>query len=263
MNVSVQPQDIPRCDFDVIPRFTPYYMAVFDEPGVEEMDMEYENELYKEYVNREGRVEDDVYREGSAGDDMNMERGKKKKKGAVQEKYEKVKRSDEGFYQFKKRVGRCPQQVLRYRWQGEPLLSSNQTPLSTSFKSVPVCQTCNAPRVFELQLLSSIIPKLKIEQSQTKIETMLEQNSDIQEISSSQCSNIQENSAPQDIDVSLRQRTESGRFCFESERERLDFGAVYIFSCSRSCWEELDNRANIPREEFVVFQADPDSQILK
>merc|ERR1719494_1789649 len=162
--------------------------------------MEYENELYREYVNRDGR----------AGDDASMERGKKKKKGAVQEKYEKVKRSDEGFYQFKKRVGRCPQQVLRYRWQGEPLLSSNKTALSTSFKNVPVCQICNAPRVFELQLLSSIIPKLNVEHNQTITEASPEQNSDIQEMSSSQSSNIQENSTLQDTDVSSRQRTESG-----------------------------------------------------
>merc|ERR1719494_163700 len=216
--------------------------------------MEYENELYREYVNRDGR----------AGDDASMERGKKKKKGAVQEKYEKVKRSDEGFYQFKKRVGRCPQQVLRYRWQGEPLLSSNKTPLSTSFKSVPVCQICNSPRVFELQLLSSIIPKLNVEHNQTITEASPEQSLDNQKMSSSQClGNCDENGTPQDIDVSSRQRTESGRFCFETERDRLDFGAVYIFSCSQSCWEEIDNRANIPREELVVFQADPDSEILK
>jgi len=66
------------------------------------------------------------------------------------EKYEPE--ADKTFSKFQKRFNRSPKQVLRYSFNGKPLWISDYTP-----KSIPPCSECGSKRVFELQLMSSLI----------------------------------------------------------------------------------------------------------
>lgn len=65
---------------------------------------------------------------------------------------------DEAFYKFEKQISKDPWQVVRYEWQGSPLL-----PSSAAQSQVPPCSICGSPRVFELQLMPSMIHLLKTE----------------------------------------------------------------------------------------------------
>ncbi|XP_065897913.1 programmed cell death protein 2-like [Dysidea avara] len=84
------------------------------------------------------------------------------------EAYEKTstKHGDKTFYKFHKRIARCPEQILRYQWNGIPLLVTTDSAIPPS---PPSCQYCGSPRVFELQLMAPLVYLLKT-RSQTDIE---------------------------------------------------------------------------------------------
>lgn len=58
------------------------------------------------------------------------------------------------FDKFRRRVARCPKQVLRYQWGGLPLFM-NVT--KTFDLSVPACEHCGGVRAMELQLLPTLL----------------------------------------------------------------------------------------------------------
>ncbi|KAL0238218.1 hypothetical protein GEMRC1_012691 [Eukaryota sp. GEM-RC1] len=60
---------------------------------------------------------------------------------------------DEAFVEFSTRIARFPEQILRYHRDEEPLISSS----SFSLPEVPKCENCGGKRVFEFQILPSII----------------------------------------------------------------------------------------------------------
>ena len=43
-----------------------------------------------------------------------------------------------------------------------------------------------------------------------------------------------------------------------TEKTCLDFGCLYVFTCSESCWDDGEG----VREEYVIIQPDPDEALL-
>lgn len=92
---------------------------------------------------------------------------------------------DKTFQKFADRLAQNPQQVLRYEFGGSPLLYSKTDAVGKTFapphppssgskiqtvahpregSRIPQCPNCNAPRVFELQLVPQAIAELEIEE---------------------------------------------------------------------------------------------------
>ena len=108
-------------------------LVMEEEPGTEELD-DQEEERLRGMLELEGGVE--------AGEEEweEIERGQKEDK--VMEK-------------FKKRLRRCPDQVLRYERRGRPLQCSAQ-PLQPP----PACSKCGGQRTFEFSVMPQLLSEL-------------------------------------------------------------------------------------------------------
>lgn len=79
---------------------------------------------------------------------------------------------DKAFQRFADRVAQNPEQVLRYEFDGEPLLYSRDDAVGKLLDGhahgrsgkVPRCTNCGADRVFELQLMPNAISELEAEE---------------------------------------------------------------------------------------------------
>lgn len=69
---------------------------------------------------------------------------------------EKLYGNDKVTYRFYKRISRYQSQVVRYDWEGAPLINSSKTKLT-----IESCPACSAKRKFEFQLMSGLINFLK------------------------------------------------------------------------------------------------------
>lgn len=70
----------------------------------------------------------------------------------------KNKASDVAFDKFRKRIERCPKQVIRYQPGGQPLFMN---PSSLKDIKVPACGRCGGPQAMELQIMPTVIFLLK------------------------------------------------------------------------------------------------------
>lgn len=103
--------------------------------------------------------------------------------GGGGEKYERLKPEEKAFMLFSKRIRRAPEQVCRYAYGGEPLWSiplppkiegssKNQRPkknakgITAPFPSIPNC-ACGSERVFEFQLLPSLLHVLDVDSARS------------------------------------------------------------------------------------------------
>jgi len=78
---------------------------------------------------------------------------------------------DKTFQKFSDRIAQNPEQVLRYEFQGQPLLYSGSDGVASRFvvphgkagavRGIPRCENCGAQRVFELQLVPGLIYELE------------------------------------------------------------------------------------------------------
>jgi len=64
------------------------------------------------------------------------------------------------FSKYQKRLARAPTQVIRHGWHSTPLVQT-QKALDEIAQGPPPCSTCGAPRVFEAQLLPTLIYEMK------------------------------------------------------------------------------------------------------
>jgi pre-rRNA-processing protein TSR4 len=97
------------------------------------------------------------------------------------ERYERLKPEERAFLTFSKRLRRAPEQVCRYAYGGEPLWSiplppkidstggrkhskpkKNAKSITAPFPPIPPC-SCGANRVFEFQLLPSLLHVLDVD----------------------------------------------------------------------------------------------------
>ncbi|KAL8586558.1 hypothetical protein ACOMHN_053911 [Nucella lapillus] len=130
--------------------FPAYYLDVFGEGEVEDAMTHHVTSLLEDYRRREAQDWAALLKDAKTGQSTAS--------GADAEKYDKteVKHGDRQCYRFIKKLQACPQQCVRYQWKGSPLLiSKSSQPLTVS-----KCERCQAPRVFELQLVPPLIPFL-------------------------------------------------------------------------------------------------------
>ncbi|NXB97677.1 PDD2L protein, partial [Orthonyx spaldingii] len=131
------------------PVFQPFYINVVDEEDyMRFLDTDHADKLLKEYQQREGVDLQQMMSESFAGEDGN-------------EKYEKseVKSWDHTFHKFMKRISLCPEQILRYSWGGQPLFIT--CPPANLDQAIPACTNCGSSRVFELQLMPTLVSVLQ------------------------------------------------------------------------------------------------------
>ncbi|EDV23288.1 uncharacterized protein TRIADDRAFT_58416 [Trichoplax adhaerens] len=126
-----------------VPFITPVILVVFDEPNISQKSFKYEQKLLQAYEQQHGAVTEQI-----TDDEVKMEL------------YEKTsaKHGNRTFEKFMKRLQRYPKQVLRYNRGGSPLL---MTATETDIIAVPDCPRCSSKRVFEFQLMPTLIYELK------------------------------------------------------------------------------------------------------
>eukprot|EP00933_Yihiella_yeosuensis_P028964 TRINITY_DN2271_c0_g1_i1.p1 TRINITY_DN2271_c0_g1~~TRINITY_DN2271_c0_g1_i1.p1 ORF type:complete len:450 (-),score=125.93 TRINITY_DN2271_c0_g1_i1:16-1365(-) len=62
---------------------------------------------------------------------------------------------------FQKRLGRSPEQVIRYAWNGAPLWLQAPPKEILAKKWPPCCSACGASRIFELQLMPTLLAQMQ------------------------------------------------------------------------------------------------------
>lgn len=82
------------------------------------------------------------------------------------EKYEPATYKDRTFHKFWKYIKTVPEQVIRYCLSGLPILPKDEKPS-------PLPCVCGASRVFELQLMPSLLPYLKTDGVSVEFSTIL------------------------------------------------------------------------------------------
>ena len=143
---------------------------------------------------------------------------------------------------------------------------------------VPPCQHCGASRVFEVQFMPALVAHLKVPQQQDvspkhvepENETVVEQftqrniKCDLQSLNNSFHAGIGE-ILTQDTNAQQKQR----KTCMAAVNQKCDvtieFGTVMVFTCSKSCWTEMESVAGefIYLEEFCLVEADPDAMLFE
>eukprot|EP01132_Coremiostelium_polycephalum_P003943 gene3943-4925_t len=170
--------------------------------------MHIEEELYK---NNQNQQNDDIFRkykmvEKEFGDD------------AVEwsnESYEYVK--DRIFNKFLKRIQAAPNQCLRYSYGGQPLIMTNDAKQKTS--TPPKCQRCQSTKIFEFQILSTIITQIQ------------QQNNNNNNLGTSNDNN---NTFTTTTTTSTNSNTTSSNPTIP----QLEFGNAFIYSCPKNCFDK-------------------------
>ena len=148
--------------------------------------------------------------------------------GKSSETYEKtaVADGDRTFHKFQKRIRFCKEQCLRYSWNGKELLLSERVKLNHPTEIIPCCTNCGSERIFEMQLMPALVSFL-IPSEQSTID----------------------------------EETSKGA-CMLGNDTSLDFGTIFIYTCSKSC-DKTENGYNIPADEFIVMQPCADAELLQ
>ena len=82
--------------------------------------------------------------------------------GGLKAEYEETPKAEKALIQYQQRIGRSPTQCLRYAYDTVPLWPSPLDDLEEKVAKVPRC-VCGAKRVFELQLLSTVLHELDVD----------------------------------------------------------------------------------------------------
>lgn len=129
-----------------------YYLSVVEEHSVIADDNGYLKKLLSEYQRSEG-----VDLEGL----LSPEFFSSDKNGghSGNEKYERteIKHGDKVFHRFRKQTAACPQQCVRYQWNGSPLFIKDLSPSERSTYTNRFCPSCGGEVVFELQLMPALV----------------------------------------------------------------------------------------------------------
>ncbi|XP_037079069.1 programmed cell death protein 2-like [Pollicipes pollicipes] len=159
--VSPEPAQPPTCDVRALlaarppplhgpVTFRPAYLGVVEEPAPRGAPSHHELDLLRAYQAREGVNLAQLSAPGGGGDGPTA---------AAAEGYERAApaHGDRLLYKLIQRLELCPGQVLRYcRDGGAPL------PLAPLPPAPPACRHCGAPAVFELQLLPTLVARLRV-----------------------------------------------------------------------------------------------------
>ncbi|CCI45764.1 unnamed protein product [Albugo candida] len=130
------------------PQFPPVLLEVIEEPHSRDIDFSYEHKLYQKYVTTEAQCAPSVQGSDSI----------KIKTFPHAEVYEQTPTEERHFIRFQERLKRCPQQCLRYDYDGEPLWP---IPIPSQFH-IPKCK-CGKERKFECQLMPAVLYVLQVD----------------------------------------------------------------------------------------------------
>lgn len=159
MDVSHQLQDLSLTELKELPVFCPFFISVGEESDLcgEDKDLDRAQKLLREYEKREGTTVVGELEESGGG-------------GGGQEKYEKTgaRHGDAVFSRFMKTISLCPEQILRYCRDGNPLFVAK--PPSSMAQVVPPCSRCGGPRTFELQLMPALVSLLRRTEGSVEVE---------------------------------------------------------------------------------------------
>lgn len=152
----------------------------------------------------------------------------------------------------------------RYEWNGKPLILSSRSKVRPSLETIPNCSKCNSPRVFELQLMPSLVNYLKDYTNTLGASSIIVaengnyRNGNENKNGQSENGHNSENGLNGESEQRMECRTLP--ITEDDGETRVEFGCIYIYSCSKACW---DNGSDLCPEEFVVVQPDPDVDLLK
>eukprot|EP00741_Cyanophora_paradoxa_P000229 tig00000402_g222.t1 len=194
----------------------PHYMEVDYEPPAEaeappEAELAHARELYEEYRRRE-----------AAGDEgPGTPTGAEGGGGGDPEGYERAEGEQRAMLRFQKRMGRSPEQALRYlSGTAAPLWASGPVPPP---EAVPACERCGGPRRAELQLVPPLLLHLNA------LASALE--------------------PPPAAASSSSSSPEGSPNPTALLEDGMDWGTVTVFSCAASCGDDAGSHP-----EFVFVQ---------
>jgi len=160
-----------------------YALEIYDEPTKEAKSGEHERELLERYLKSGLADEDGGSGGGRAGADaalpqevlqeLSAEEDKLRADAAVEEEDEMMDDVDGGdvdldggvtaewLHKFQRRIERSPAQAIRYSWGGQPLWMAPPARELAAGTWPPPCTRCGAARIFELQLLPTLLSQLR------------------------------------------------------------------------------------------------------
>ena len=146
------------------------------------------------------------------------------------------------------------------------------TQTSELCRTVPPCHHCGASRVFELQFMPALVAHLKLPQQpdlrprniEQENETVIEQftqgngKRDFQSLGTGEI-------LTEDTYAQQKQRKTFMAAVNQKCDVTIEFGTVMVFTCSKSCWTEMESVAGdvIYFEEFCLVEADPDAMLFE
>jgi len=150
------------------------------------------------------------------------------------EKYERLPPENRVFLAFTDRIKRAPHQIVRYGY-GAGAIWSLPKPLTapkgkkgrryrdSKFPVIPPCP-CGSPRVFEFQLMPSVLHKLDVDRYSPDMKPNLKKRNNIE-------------------------------WVMRKDVGGMNWGVIAIYSCELSCEEY--------REEFVIVQESTDGEPIR
>eukprot|EP00672_Neobodo_designis_P022319 CAMPEP_0174848708 /NCGR_PEP_ID=MMETSP1114-20130205/13678_1 /TAXON_ID=312471 /ORGANISM="Neobodo designis, Strain CCAP 1951/1" /LENGTH=372 /DNA_ID=CAMNT_0016083013 /DNA_START=33 /DNA_END=1151 /DNA_ORIENTATION=+ len=143
--------------------FPPVATAIEEEPEGEEIEQTELEKRMQAQAEAQEAVDESAAATASDSDGEGKPQGPRKDKGdatraELEELEEKVdlknKQLDEYYEEFRSRVARLPQQVLRYQINGEPIFMN---PERTIAAKIPPCRKCGGPQCMEMQIMPTAI----------------------------------------------------------------------------------------------------------
>ncbi|XP_061175530.1 programmed cell death protein 2-like [Saccostrea echinata] len=161
-NKQMTSNDMEEGNESVTDRLVSYYLSVLEEAHLQtEIDNNHLKKLLSQYQRNEG-----VDLEGLLYQDLPSTTSSNGKAGAATqgEKYERteIKHGDKMFHRFLKQTSICPQQCVRYQWNGSPLYIKEMSPSEKTAITNRSCPSCGGPVVFELQLMPALVNFLQL-----------------------------------------------------------------------------------------------------
>lgn len=130
-----------------------FTLVIYDEPPAPPKSGAHELELLERYRQSELAGEDDCGSLPAQGDASAAPDDGSDDDGAYKD--------TERFMKFQRRLERSPDQVLRYSWGGKPLWISEPPEEVSNPAWPPPCRRCGAKRVFEAQLMPTLLFQLR------------------------------------------------------------------------------------------------------
>lgn len=127
---------------------------------------------------------------------------------------------------FQEIVSFEPRQVVRYIYEGSPLWCT--LPVPSRAQTIPACELCGSPRVFEFQLMPALLTFLSSNRPHSA-------DPSTGVIIAEETEDFDENEERDDVDRPARPTASQLSRFIQALDDGFDFGVVAVYSCSSSC----------------------------